>query len=108
MATWAELVRDAVALGGVNESVSYGEPSLKMGKSLLTRYRVADDSVVLKGIGTDERDLLIAHAPEVFFLEPHYVGYDIVLARLAPARHDELMGLVKRTWATLVHRRRRR
>lgn len=107
MATWAGLVSDALRLAGVSESVSYGEPSLKVGRSLLTRYRIADDSIVLKGVDVDERDLLIRRDPDVFFLEDHYVGYDLVLARLAPANHAELMRFIERTWASLAPRRLR-
>jgi hypothetical protein len=105
MASWNEVVEFARAFDGVEVSLSYGEPSLKVGKALLTRHRAADDSIVLKGVDPDERDTLIARSPDVFFLEDHYAGYDIVLARLAAASLDQLTSLIERTWRILAPKR---
>lgn len=101
MARWSDIVEFASDLGGVTEATSYGEPSLKIGRTLLTRHRVDDNTLVIKGVDIDERDELIARSPEVFFVEDHYLGYDIVLARLEPARCQQLTPLVERTWQHL-------
>ena len=79
---WQNIEAFALSLEGVSSSVSYGEPSLKIGKCLVARHRVADNSIVLKSVDCDERDALIAANPDVYFVEDHYLGYDIVLARL--------------------------
>ena len=105
MASWKEVVEFARSFDGVEVSRSYGEPSLKVGKALLTRHRVADDSIVLKGVDPDERDALIARSPDVFFLEDHYAGYNIVLARLAMASLDQLTPFIEQSWRTLAPKR---
>ena len=64
-----------------------------------------DDSIVLKGVDPDERDALIARSPNVFFLEDHYAGYNIVLARLATASLDQLTSFIERSWRTLAPKR---
>jgi hypothetical protein len=102
MAEWLDIVRFATHLGGVTEGSSYGEPSLKIGKSLLTRHRLADDSIVIKGVDFDERDELIERFPNIFFVEDHYLQYDIILARLAHATADQLTPYIERTWLGLA------
>ncbi len=102
MATWADIVGFAHQLGGVTEAVSYGEPSLRVGKAMLTRLRVADASIVLKDVDPDERDALIARTPELFFVEEHYVGYDIVLARLSKAHMSRLGPFIERSWRRIA------
>ena len=105
MASWKEVVEFARSFDGVQVSLSYGEPSLKVGKAFLIRHRVADDSIVLKGVDPDERDALIARSPDVFFLEDHYAGNNIVLARLAMASLDQLTSFIERSWRTLAPKR---
>ncbi|WP_162787266.1 MmcQ/YjbR family DNA-binding protein [Notoacmeibacter marinus] len=102
---WKDVVELALQWPEVEESVSYGEPSLKVRKRLLTRHRVEDDSVVLLDVPADERDHLIEIMPEVFFCEPHYEGYETVLARLEHA-HPEVIGrLLERRWRSSATKR---
>ena len=105
VATWTDIVSFAHQLGGVSEAHSYGEPSLKVGKAMLTRLRVDDRSIVLKDIDLDERDMLMAQAPDLFFTEDHYVGYDIVLARIAAADVARLTPFIERTWRRIAPKR---
>jgi hypothetical protein len=107
MVTWSDIESFAVALGGVEPAVSYGEPSLKIGRALLARFRVSDNSVVLKSVNFDERDHLISAYPDIFFVEDHYLRHDIVLARLEHADLDDLAPYIRRTWARLAGGRAR-
>ena len=109
MAGWNEVVAVAKALPKVEEAVSYGEPSLKVGRSLLTRYRVADESLVLLDVVPEERADLIAAEPDAFFLEPHYEAHPVVLVRLRTIEAERLMPYLTRRWRgiapkTLVRR----
>lgn len=106
MLDWLAIEAFALTLDGVSRSTSYGEPSLKVGKALLTRHRLADNSIVLKSVDFDERDDLIATQSDVFFLEDHYRGYDIVLARLDHATLDDIAPFLERTWAGIRKPRR--
>lgn len=105
MAKWTDIVNFAHRLGGVTEAHSYGEPSLKVGKAMLTRLRVDDRSIVLKDIDPDERDMLMALAPDLFFTEDHYLGYNIVLARIAAADLARLAPFIERTWRRIAPKR---
>jgi hypothetical protein len=107
MTSWSELESFALTLAGVTTAQSYGEPSLKLGKALLTRWRKADNSVVLKSVDPDERDMLIATRPQIFFTEAHYRGHDIVLARLDQAEIADIAPFVERTWLHLAGKRAR-
>jgi hypothetical protein len=105
MVAWSDIEIYAVALGGVQASSSYGEPSLKIGKALLTRLRISDNSAVLKSVDCDERDDLMSSRPDIFFLEDNYVGHDIVLARLDSADLDDVAPYIHRTWMRLAGKR---
>jgi hypothetical protein len=102
---WIEVVTLALKWPEVNEGVSYGEPSLKVRKRLLVRLRIADDSLVLLDVPAEERDHLIDILPDVFFIEPHYLGYDIVLAKLVKAPVDILERLLERRWRNSASKR---
>ena len=98
MARWSDVMSFAKTLPGVEEATSYGEPSLKVRRALLTRLRRADESIVLMNVVPDERVDLIAAEPEAFFLEPHYEPYPIVLVRLAPIPAARLSPYLWRRW----------
>ena len=100
--TWEDIVRFARHYPHVEESTSYGEPSLKVGRKMLTRLRVADNAITLKDVAFEERDMLIEMRPDVFFVEPHYQNYPIVLARLDALSLDHVAGLLERRWRNIA------
>lgn len=102
---WEDIVQLATQWPEVERAVSYGEPSLKVRKSLLTRHRVDDDSLVLMDVPVDERDHLIEMMPEAFFVEPHYHGHAIVLARLSHLPPDIAKRLLERRWRNTATKR---
>lgn len=102
---WNDVVTLALRYPHVEPSVSYGEPSLKVRSKLLTRFRLKDDSLVLLDVVGEEREDLIARCPAVFFLEPHYRDYDIVLARVAAIRVDRLDMFLERRWRAIAPKR---
>lgn len=55
--------------------------------------------------GFDEREILLAADPEVFFLTDHYRGYPCVLLRLAAARGSELPEILERAWLRVAPKR---
>ena len=95
---WRDVVDLALRWHEVTEATSYGQPSLKVRRRLLTRHRPTDDSIVLQDVPTDEREHLIEMMPDVFFCEPHYADYDIVLARLPDLPPDMALRLLERRW----------
>lgn len=103
--TWDQVCAIALRYPEVTRSVSYGEPSLKFRKHLLTRLREADNSLVVLDVPPPEREMLIEAAPDVFFCEPHYAPHDIVLARLAALTADAAAPLLDRRWRNLAPKR---
>lgn len=102
---WRNVVSIAMKWPEVTEGISYGEPSLKVRKRLLTRVRLTNDSLVLLDIPSEERDVLIAAAPQTFFTEDHYRGYDIVLARLENISAREVETFLERRWRSSATKR---
>lgn len=102
---WRDVVDIAMQWPEVAEGHSYGDPALKVRKRLLARYRPGDDSIVLLDVPRDERDHLIDLMPEAFFCEPHYHGYDIVLARLDHVRAGVVERLLERRWRSSATKR---
>jgi hypothetical protein len=48
---------------------------------------------------TQEKEMLLATEPDVFFTEPHYNGFPAVLIRLAAVDTDDLKNLLLNAWS---------
>lgn len=103
--TWEEVVALGGELPEVEVAISYGTPALKVRAKLLTRLRNEDDSLVLLGVGPDEREMLLEAAPHVFHTTPHYAGYPAVLARLAVLEPPQLRAFLLRRWREVAPKR---
>ena len=103
--TWDQVCALGLRLPEVLQSVSYGEPSLKFRKHLLTRLREADNSIVLLDVPPEEREMLLSSAPDIYFLEDHYRNYDIVLARLTALTEKDVTPFLQRRWRNLAPKR---
>lgn len=82
--------------------MSYGTPALKVRGKLLARLREDGDTLVVKGVGPDERAWLVESAPDVFYVTDHYLGWPIVLVRLSAAQPDTVKALLLREWRATV------
>jgi hypothetical protein len=76
--------RLGLALPGVEESTSYGTPALKVNGRLMTRLWEDGRTLVMKTT-FEERDALMAEAPETYYVTDHYLDYPWVLIRLPKA-----------------------
>ena len=56
----------------------------------------------------DERDLLIRARRDVYFITPHYDGWESVLVRLAAVDDDELAGRIEDAYAFIDAKRPRK
>lgn len=87
----------ALALPGVEESVAYGVPALKVHGKLLAcvpANRSAEPGSLAVRVNLDDRAALLAEAPEVYYITDHYAGYTSVLVRLSRIGPDELRDLL--------------
>lgn len=100
--TWAVVKRWALALPGVTEGTSYGYPSLLAFGKFLTRQRAEDKAVVLKVGSMEERDWLLEHEPDAFFITDHYKNYPAVLVRLEWADPIAVRELLEASWRRMA------
>ena len=100
-----------LALPRITEGTMYGAPALKLGGQLLacvpTHKSAEPDSLAVR-VGFDQRDGLIADAPDTYYLKPHYVNYPCVLVRLTRIHPDALQELLKASWQFVNGRTRKR
>jgi len=86
----------ATGLPGIEQSTSYGTPSLTLrGKFLM---RVKDPDTLVFRCSMDEKRFLMEAEPSIYFETDHYVGWPAVLVRLAAASDTELEHCVTRAW----------
>lgn len=103
--TYDDVQRIALAWPGVEASTSYGTPALKVKGKLLARLKEDGDSLVLRGIDSDERQWLIDDQPEVFYITDHYRGWPMVLARLSKAERAVIERMLLRSWKQIAPRK---
>jgi hypothetical protein len=107
---WYEVRDLALALPEVEESTSWGYPSLKVrGKWFagMSSHKEAAGALVLR-CDPDERPLMLAAQPDLFYVTPHYEGADgYVLERLEAATLGELRERLEDARELATTRRRR-
>jgi hypothetical protein len=90
--------RLGLKLEGVTLGTSWGGPALKVNGQLLalmaTNKQAEPNSLVVR-VSFVERDLRIANEPDVYYLKPHYVNYECVLARLDAITDSALRELLE-------------
>jgi len=91
----------ALALPDVEEGTMYGTPALKLNGKLLAcvpiHKSVESDSLAVM-IDFDQRDGLLADAPETYYVKPHYINYPCVLVRLRRIHPGALKELLDASW----------
>lgn len=94
----------ALALPGVEEYTCYGTPAFRVRKKLIARLREDGDTLVVK-IEDSRRELLMQVDPQTYFMEPHYLGYPLLLVRLSRVSEDSLRRLLEDAWRTLASKK---
>lgn len=100
--TYAELADILLKWPLVEASTTHGTPSLKVKGKLLTRLREDGDSLLIKGVGPDERAMLCEAFPDLFYFTDHYRNYPMVLIRLSYADVDTVTTMLERTYRALL------
>jgi hypothetical protein len=93
---FAKLKAAADGLPEVEESTSYGTPSLKVRKKSFCRIKDADTVVLMCPL--EEKELLMEAAPELYYETDHYKGWPAVLVRIHMIPMDELRLRMRRAW----------
>jgi hypothetical protein len=122
MATMADVDALALELPQVTKEVSDdGRPTYSVHGKMFCFHRSRrpdavdaetgerlDDVLVFRVGDLDEKELLLADRPDVFFTTPHWNGYPAVLMRipsLAEVDREELRELVVDAWLTRAQKR---
>jgi hypothetical protein len=87
----------ALTLPGVEESTTYGARSFKVGGKMFACPAInksAEPNSLVIRIDFDQRDALIAEAPDTYYVTDHYVNYPSVLIRLPKVTAEVLRGLL--------------
>jgi hypothetical protein len=100
--SFAALKRKLLSWPGVEESTSYGAPSLKAFGKFLTRLKEDGDSIVLTGINFDEREMLMETQADVFYITDHYRNFPSVLMRLSASDAAAAEAMLRRRWRELA------
>ena len=95
-ADFRRLVKAAKGLPEVEESTWFHTPSLKVrGKGFA---RVKEPGVVVLMATLEDKDLLFASAPDIFFETDHYRGWPAVLVRMSAISDAELKHRMAIAW----------
>lgn len=88
----------ALAMPGVEESIAYGTPVLKVHGKIMAGIPVKRKDVEPGTLGIcidmEDRAELLAAAPDVYYLTPHYEPGNWVLVRMARIDRDVLRDLI--------------
>ena len=91
-----------LTLPDVEATTKYdGSPLLKAGGSFmagLATHRSAEPETLVVRAGFEEREWLIADAPETYYVTDYYRKYPVVLVRLSHIDRDALRDLLSVSW----------
>ena len=90
-------------LASVEESTSYGTPALKVAGKLLVRIK--DDDTLVFRCTLEDKEMLMAAAPRIYFETDHYKGWPAVLLRLSKASDKDLTASLTRAWRLMAPKR---
>lgn len=97
------LRKAAERLPEVETGISYGTPALKVGKKSFCRVKNVDTVVLM--VDLEEKQMLMAAAPELFFETDHYKGWPAVLLRIHEVSPEELAHRLERAWLRAAPRK---
>jgi hypothetical protein len=106
-----ELVREiGMAMPGVESATKYdGSPVLKVEGLFLAGVAMhpsAEAGTLVVRCKVEDRDLLIAEAPETYYVTDYYSKYDVALVRLSQVSVDALRDLLLGSWKMTKTRRK--
>jgi len=104
---WEDVRRIALALPGVEEATSYRHPCFKVnGRPFVNVSR--EPGAIATRAPEEEVELLIRAKPDVYFVTPHYVGWEAVLVRLDAVDEEELAGRLEDAWEFISSKPKKR
>ncbi|MBB4617038.1 hypothetical protein [Sphingomonas abaci] len=108
MRDWAEVAAAGLALPGVVEGASYGQPALRFRGATLAGTTAPDPGSFVLHVSLADKPVLIATDPDSFWETDHYRKWPAVLVRYGTGAGERIARLLARAWwdrATVAQRR---
>jgi hypothetical protein len=108
MITFDTVRKMGLQLPDVEESTTFGTPSLKVHGQLLACPAInksAEPGSIMVRIAFEQRDELIAGDPDAYYLTDHYRPYPSVLVRLSRISQDALQDLLRMSWKFVTEKK---
>jgi hypothetical protein len=96
--TWDDVRELALALPGAEEGTVYRKLAFKVAGKTFAWESPHERGKLVLHCDIDERPLMIAARPDVFFVTPHYEAYGMVLVHLERAERAELAERIEESW----------
>jgi len=109
--TFEAVRKMGLALPDVEESVTFGKSALKVRGKLLTclaSHKSGEPDTLVVRIDFEQRDGLLAEAPETYYLTDHYRDYPSVLVRLSRIEPGQLRDLLGASWRFVTSQKGRK
>ena len=99
MGTESQIRKIALSLPGAYEHASYDRrPSWRTKPRMFTWIRDEPEALVVWVESLDDKEMMLASEPRVFFTTPHYDGYPMVLVRLEAIDVKRAKELITESW----------
>ncbi|GAA1220009.1 MmcQ/YjbR family DNA-binding protein [Pseudonocardia alaniniphila] len=98
MPSWDDVVTIAGGLPEVEQSTSYGTPSMKVKGKSFARLRTEAEGGLVLMCQLDEKEALLASGDPAFYTTPHYDGYGAILVDLEKVSRQQLTELIEDAW----------
>jgi len=89
----------------VEEGTAWGIAAFRTSGKLFVCFREDLDSLVVRA-SFEERDAMIAEAPETYYTTDHHRNYPWVLARLSKLHPDAVHDLLNMSWRSATTKKR--
>jgi hypothetical protein len=86
-----------LTLPGVELGTAYGAPALMLNGKMfacMTTHKSSEPGSLAIRMSFEDRDELVASAPDVYYLTEHYIPYPCVVVRLPRVNKDALKDLL--------------
>jgi len=94
----------ALEYPGMEESTSYGTPSLKVFGKFMARLKEDGETLAIR-VGFEERQKRMDEDPATFYITDHYASYPAVLIRLRTVTRTVMLEILETAWRSVAPKR---
>lgn len=95
---WEDVVTAGSGLAEVEESTWYRTPALKVRGKSFCRMKEDGETLVVRVVDLDDKEVLLQQHPKVLSTTPHYDGYPYVVVELKQVGKRLLSELIEDAW----------